>query len=602
MTRADSVSYYEQDALWSEHIGASARDVRDTVLAMIPAGARSILDAGCGNGAITNHLPADRHIEGCDISKAALAHVRCPTKIADLTDLPFSDGEFDLVLATDVLEHIPETSYDRALSELYRVSSRWILVAVPYNEILDAATVECRSCKALFHVHLHQRSYSAKELAKSWEGRGGVVAHAFCGARWRWSSPLVVQLLHLANGRYYAFEHAQCPLCGTAYHPAQSDLAKSIERRLESFHYALAISGQIAWPNRSEIVMLFDKTLASELRTPVEEYCDPPSALSSQVSRSDLAVVSDPENYARETYLVPDVGNTSVMFLPHLPSRIRVTPSASLTLYDPILQRDVPLQASSEEWCAVPSVAGSRFGYLLRIAELAEPWVSMAFEGEMSPWLSEALNEPRSGDIERRLEELVKLNEALEEKRAAGESRIEMLLGLTSELEESRDRAQRRVQELLKVTEDLENWRAAGEARLGPLELKCSEIERSRDQAEQRVQQLLALCADVEGRRNQAEIRAQELLRLTEELQGKLAAGEERIEALLVLSTEIETKRDEGEVRVQLLLNLAEEMEAKRDQAERRVQLLMQQVEELETRRAAAEEKLRQLTNRTDKK
>lgn len=585
MTRADSVSYYEQDALWGEHIGASAKDVRDTVLAMVPADARSILDAGCGNGAITNHLPADRHIEGCDISKAALAHVRCPTKIADLTDLPFSDGEFDLVLATDVLEHIPETTYARALSELYRVSSRWILVAVPYKEILDAATVECRSCKTLFHVHLHQRSYSARELAKSWEGRAGVVAHAFCGARWRWSSPLVVQLLHLANGRHYPFEHAQCPQCGTAYVPMKSDLADSIERRLESFHYALAISGRIEWPNRSEVVMLFDKTIAAKSQTPAEEDRDPPSALPSQVWRSDLAVVNDPDNYARETYLVPDVADNSAMFLARLPSRIRVTPSASLSLYDPNLQRDVPLQESSEAWCAVPPVAASRFGYLLRIAEQTEPWVSVTFDGEMSPWLSEARNGQRNKDLERRIEELLKLNEALEEKRAAGESRIEMLLDLTSELEASRDQLQGRVHDLLKIAEDLENRRAAGEAR---------------------VQGLLELCAGVEGRRVQAELRVQELSRTTEELQGRLAMGEERIEGLLALSKDIEAKRDEGEVRVQLLLNLAEELEAKRDQAERRIQLLMQQAEELETRRAAAEQKILQMTakgqNRTDKK
>ncbi|WP_271554438.1 class I SAM-dependent methyltransferase [Bradyrhizobium sp. CCBAU 45394] len=585
MTRADSVSYYEQDALWGEHIGASARDVRDTVLAMIPADARSILDAGCGNGAITNHLPADRHIEGCDISKAALAHVRCPTKIADLTNLPFGDGEFDLVLATDVLEHIPDTSYARALSELFRVSSRWILVAVPYNEILDAATVECRSCKASFHVHLHQRSYSAQELAKSWEGQAGVVEHAFCGARWRWSSPLVVELLHLANGRYYGFEHAQCPQCGAAYHPEQSELAASIERRLESLHYALAISGRIAWPNRSEVVMLFDKTIDSKSQPPAEEDRDPPGALPSRVSRSDLAIVNDPKNYARATYLVPDIANTSAMFLPRLPSRIRVMPNASLTLHDPNLQRDVPLEASSEGWCAVPSVAASRFGYLLRIAELTEPWGSMTFDGEMAPWLSEALNGPRHEDLERRIEELLKLSEALEEKRAAGESRIQMLLGLTSELEASRDQVEGRVQELLKVTEDLENRRAAGEAR---------------------IQGLLELCADVEGRRSQAELRVQELSRTIEALQRRLATGEERIEGLLALSAEIETKRDEAEVRIKLLLDLAEKLEAKRDHAERRVQLLMQQAEELETRRATAEQKMLQLTaegsNKTDKK
>ncbi len=60
---------------------------------------------------------------------------------ADLTDLPFADGAFDVVLSSHVLEHIPD---DRAaIGELARVlrPGGWAVIMVPFDPDLPA-TIE----------------------------------------------------------------------------------------------------------------------------------------------------------------------------------------------------------------------------------------------------------------------------------------------------------------------------------------------------------------------------------------------------------------------------------------------------------------------------
>jgi hypothetical protein len=433
-------------------------------------------------------------------------------------------------------------------------------------------------------VHWHQRSYSAEQVAQLWEGRAGAVAQVFCGARWRWSSPLVVRLLHLINGRHYAFEHAQCPYCGASYRSGQTGNAALIERRLDSMHYALALTGRIPWPHRSEIVMLFDKaSVASKQYVPTEDDHAPPSTLPSQMMRADLSNVADPDNYARQAYLVPGPAKMAALFLPRLPARIRATPDMPLAFYDPLTQLDVPLRPATEGWHEVPAVAASRF-------ETTKPFVSISIEGEVDPWLPEALSCPRDAALGDRIQELSKLNEELEGKRTAGEERIEGLLRLCSELEAGRDQSEHRVQELLKLAEELEGKRRAGEERIETLLGPCSELEAGRDQAEHRVQELLKLaeeleakralgeqridellrlCSELEASRDQAEHLVQHLSKLTEELEGKRAAGEKRIEALLRLCTELEAGRDRAEHRVKELLNRAEELGGKRTAVER---------------------------------
>lgn len=92
----------------------------------------SLLDAGCGPGTITVGL-AERvalgRVVGFDIGEpeveqaTALASERgisnATFQVADATDLPFTDGEFDAVFSSAMLEHVPER--EKALDEMLRV-------------------------------------------------------------------------------------------------------------------------------------------------------------------------------------------------------------------------------------------------------------------------------------------------------------------------------------------------------------------------------------------------------------------------------------------------------------------------------------------------
>lgn len=93
----------------------------------VPQGKLKVLDAGCGEGHLLKHLhEQDSGLElyGVDITPVALekAREKCPMvriRYGDVTNLPYEDSEFDVVICTDVLEHI--VNYQGALRELQRV-------------------------------------------------------------------------------------------------------------------------------------------------------------------------------------------------------------------------------------------------------------------------------------------------------------------------------------------------------------------------------------------------------------------------------------------------------------------------------------------------
>ena len=85
----------------------------------------AFLDAGCGDGrylaALAAELPARR--AGLDISERILETARrrvdADLRRGNLETIPFADGEFDLVLCSQVIEHVLDA--DAAVAELARV-------------------------------------------------------------------------------------------------------------------------------------------------------------------------------------------------------------------------------------------------------------------------------------------------------------------------------------------------------------------------------------------------------------------------------------------------------------------------------------------------
>ena len=102
----------------------------------LAAGAE-ILDVGTGTGANLRMLRdmGFVHVMGIDSSPEAARY--CQQKglgsvqLADVCALPFPDGRFDFIMATDVIEHVDED--DKALNELRRVLKPGgkILLTVP---------------------------------------------------------------------------------------------------------------------------------------------------------------------------------------------------------------------------------------------------------------------------------------------------------------------------------------------------------------------------------------------------------------------------------------------------------------------------------------
>lgn len=86
-----------------------------------------ILDAGCGEGHLLerlHRLSPHSHYYGVDITQAALekAQERCPwatLKSANLSGTGFPPAYFDVVVCTEVLEHVYE--YEAVIRELKRV-------------------------------------------------------------------------------------------------------------------------------------------------------------------------------------------------------------------------------------------------------------------------------------------------------------------------------------------------------------------------------------------------------------------------------------------------------------------------------------------------
>jgi ubiquinone/menaquinone biosynthesis C-methylase UbiE len=90
--------------------------------------AKKVLEIGIGNKTVSNYLKeAGFNLTTCDIDKELN-----PDKVADIRKLPFKDNEFEIVLAYEILEHLPWKESKKALSELKRVSKNHVIISLPH--------------------------------------------------------------------------------------------------------------------------------------------------------------------------------------------------------------------------------------------------------------------------------------------------------------------------------------------------------------------------------------------------------------------------------------------------------------------------------------
>lgn len=138
---------------WKRKLGSQERESREyrkKIYDLIDLPSRmNILDAGCGTGAITRDmaLQSKGKVTGLDIDSKKLdiakGHLKDLDNVelveGDMQDLPFGDGEFDLIIFHIVLLYVKDKQ--RAVDECARVCNKGGLVVASLEPDYEARII-----------------------------------------------------------------------------------------------------------------------------------------------------------------------------------------------------------------------------------------------------------------------------------------------------------------------------------------------------------------------------------------------------------------------------------------------------------------------------
>ena len=215
--------YYEQDGIRSADISAEERI--SMVLNIFPQGVHSVLDVGCGDGTLISLLGTKYSKAGLDISYNALQRAKDIQRVqASVGAIPLLKNSFDLVLCTEVIEHLGRNEYESTVKEIQRIAKRYIIVSVPYLEDLASKETRCPNCKYIYHIHLHLRDFNLDLLSKLFTNFS-LKTFQYSLVHEKFFPGWALKLRRKFGGRYEWDKNLLCPRCGQKNHdPPQRSL------------------------------------------------------------------------------------------------------------------------------------------------------------------------------------------------------------------------------------------------------------------------------------------------------------------------------------------------------------------------------------------
>ena len=166
-TDAEVFDYFEDRPAGTEH---EEERLREYILHELPVSS-SILDVGCGKAWVAKTFQ-NKGVFVCSLDATvintakALKHYPSgdhAAVVADAFHLPFKEGSFEAVIASEIIEHVVDPA--AFVRELYRVLSPGgtLIVTTPYKEVLRYTL--CIHCNQNTPWNAHLHSFDEKTLA-----------------------------------------------------------------------------------------------------------------------------------------------------------------------------------------------------------------------------------------------------------------------------------------------------------------------------------------------------------------------------------------------------------------------------------------------------
>ncbi|MEL6656797.1 MAG: class I SAM-dependent methyltransferase [Bacteroidota bacterium] len=146
------------------------RRLHETILHHQPAQIRRVLDVGCGAAWVAAHF-ANKGVEVYSMDVSTVNPQRAVKSypfqghfgvVADVFYLPFQEGVFDLIIASEIIEHVPDPKQFLAQLLPALAPGGKLVVTTPHDEKLAYSL--CVHCNQATPHHGHLHSFTAESI------------------------------------------------------------------------------------------------------------------------------------------------------------------------------------------------------------------------------------------------------------------------------------------------------------------------------------------------------------------------------------------------------------------------------------------------------